>query len=224
MAYIDTNRPVLEIINVCMKRLGLDAVSTIDQNSLSIVAVDLLNDVVTDMCDYFQWPQLYAETSVVAVSSVVEYKINVDAKSISEVSVSGQVSPLELVTIEDIRRLNRITSSGIPRQFAIIKVSGDASYMRVHPTPVTPLSSFEVAYYTKPRLVRASAGDGSLVFNLPARVLIQGLYAQMLLEESGGRPTPEVAAASQLYAKMKQDSLNRFTFDTGSDVYIVPAR
>ena len=223
MAYNDTNRPVLEIINVCMKRLGLDPVSTLDQNSLSIVAVDLLNDVITDMCD-FQWPQLYAETSVVAVSSVVEYKINVDAKTISEVSVSGQVSPLNLVTIEDIRRLNRITSSGIPRQFAIIRVSGDASYMRVHPTPTTPLSSFEIAYYTKPRLIRASAGDGSLVFNLPARVLIQGLYTQMLLEESGGKPTPEVAAAAQLYAKMKQAARNRFTYDTGSDVYIVPCR
>ena len=130
MAYNDVNQSVLSIVNVCLGRLGLATVATLDETSLSLAAVELLNDVMADLSTFANWPQLYAEGSVAAEASVAEYKLNFDAKCISEVAVSGQISPMNVVTIEDIRRMNRLGNVGTPRQFAIIRVSGNASYMR----------------------------------------------------------------------------------------------
>ena len=223
MPYIDNNQTALSIINTVLLRLGVSTVSSLSQNKQSIMAVGLLNDVIDDIGDFGtgKWPQLYTEDQEALVSGEAEYKLNYDLKTLEEVAVSGQVQAMLPVTVEEIRRLNRTNSLGTPRFYAGVSVSGLAMYIRVHPRPNIN-SDLLVAYYTKPVLVRASSGDNGTVLPFPATLITQGLYAAMLLEQGGGSPTNESLAAATLYNKMKNETYNRYTSDTGTDIQFVP--
>jgi len=222
MADYTTNRTALDTINIVLKRLGINAVSNLDDNNIATVATELLNDVLDDLSDHGDWPQLYTEVTAVSISSVGEYKLDYNIKSVMEIAWNGQVSPLQVVSTEDIRRLQRVGSTGTPRHMAVVKVSaGKAPYVRVHPVP-TSADSFNVAYYARPLTIRATAGDNTTSIPFPSRAVVQGLYANMLLEENGGSQTQDVIAAYRLYSTIKEESYNRFTSDTGTDVQFVP--
>lgn len=221
MSDYKTQRNALDIINIVLSRLGVNEVTSLGETKLSSIATEMLNDVLDDLTNYSNWPQLYAETSVVTLASVAEYKINVNAQNIVEVFVSGQISPLRLVDMSEMRRLQRIGNYGIPRHFAIAKVSALAPYIRVHPIPRTP-SSLDVAYYTKIQTIRASSGDNTYLVPFPSRTVVQGLYAAMLLEENGNQQTTEVVAANQLYERFKRENLASFVYDTGNETQFVP--
>lgn len=224
MTYIDTHQTVLTIINKILVRLGVSEVSDLAQNKQTVMAVGLFNDVLDDIADYGHghWPQLYTETSLAIVSGQSDYKLNFNLKTLEEIVVSGQIQSMDVETKENIRRLSRTNSTGTPRQFAVISVSGLAPTIRVSPTPGNIHTNFVISYYSKPTIVRTTAADETLVFPFPATLIAQGLYAAMLLDESGGTPTNESIAATALYTKMKTEMFNRYTFDTGSDVYFVP--
>ena len=225
MTYQDTNQTVLTIINKVLTRLGVSEVSDLAQNKMTITAVGLFNDVIDDIADFGtgHWPHLYTETSVTLVSGQSDYKLNFNLKTLEEIVVSGQVQCMDVETKENIRRLNRANSGpGVPRQYAVISVSGLAPTIRVSPRPGNITTNFNIAYYTKPTIVRVTAADELLVFPFPSVLIAQGLYAAMLLDESGGINTTESVAATALYTKMKTEMFNRYTNDTGTDVYMVP--
>lgn len=211
----------LEIVNNVLRRLGVDPVSTLSETQLSIMTVDLLNDVMEDLSSYSGWPQLYAETSVSFVSSVGEYKINIPIEHIEEVVVSGQISPLRMVSNVDIRRLQRVRSIGTPRHVVISKVSGASPYIKVAPIPNTNTNAY-IAYYAKARTVRATAGDDTYIVPFPGRVVIQGLYALKLLEENGNTQTTEVVVANKLYTEFRNAALNAYVNVYGDSVQFVP--
>lgn len=223
MPYVDNNQTALTIINKVLLRLGVSEVSTLSQNKQSIMAVGLLNDVLDDIGDHGtgHWPQLYLEDRVVLVSGQVQYKLNFDIKTLEEVAVSGQVQAMVPVTKEEIRRLNRTNSLGTPRFYAGISVSGLAMSIRVHPRPSIS-SDLLVSYYTKPIIIRASAGNNNTVLPFPSTLITQGLYAAMLLEQAGGSPTNDSLAAATLFTKMKTETFNRYTSDVGTDIQFTP--
>src|SRR6266498_3232580 len=119
-------------------------------------------------------------------------------------------------SIPYMKRWIRGSARGTPRHFAVIGVSGADPIMFVYPEPVTAPTEpfqFHVAMYTKHRVL--ATADASIIPMYNAQLVEQGLYVKLLLEESGGEPTPHVQAALVEYERMKREELNRFNYDTG---------
>ncbi len=232
MALADVRKTVIQIINEVQRKLGLDAATTLTETKQTQVLLDLLNDVMDEISDFGDWPQMYHEVDITAASSVGVYKISVSGdavvKNVYEFVWGDDVSPLEVRSIEDIRRLQRLASFGAPRQVAIIGASGASPFFRIYPIPnqsaidaeTSAGGVFNIAYYEKPRLF--TTADVSALPEFPSRVVTQGLYAKALLEENGGEPTPQYQVSYAEYGRMRIEALNRWTADTGTDVYFVP--
>lgn len=233
MSLTDVRKSVLEIINEVERRLGVTESGTLTDGKDTKVKLDLLNDVIDEVSDFGDWQQMFREVAVTATSSVGIYKISVssDVKNVYEIVWGDDVAPLEVRTIEDIRRLQRLASFGTPRQFSIVGVSGTSPKFRVYPIPTSAAIDaetsaggvFDVAYFKKPRLFKTTVtADASAIPAFPSRVLTQGLYAKALLEENGGEPSPQYQTAYAEYLRMRQKAYNRLTSDTGTDTYLTP--
>ena len=232
MSLTDVRSDVISIINEVQRKLAVNTQTSLTGTKLTTVLLDFLNDVIDEISDFGDWQQMYREVDITAASSVGEYKIAVsaDVHHVYEIVWGDDVAPLEVRTIEDIRRLQRLASFGTPRQFAIVGVSGTSPKFRIYPIPtqaaIDAESSaggvFDVAYYKKPRLFTAVTADATAVPAFPKKVLVQGVYAKAILEENGGEPSPQYQVVYAEYERMRQEALNRFTTDTGTDIYITP--
>jgi hypothetical protein len=225
---LDLRLSVIEIVNTVQRRMGVTPTTTLNATKHATVLLDLLNQVVDEASDAGDWQELYAETIVSVQSSVGTYTVsttsNALVKNIYEISFGTDIAPLDVRDIQDMRRLQRLNSFGGPRQFGIVGVDDITGNprIRVYPIPVTAQvsSRFNIAYYRKPPIYTLS--DINTVPDLPAQLLILGLYAKALLEENGGEPTPQYQMAFQEYERMRSESLNRFNADTGTDMYFTP--
>jgi hypothetical protein len=97
-------------------------------------------------------------------------------------------------------------------------VSGADPIIYVYPEPVTASGepfTFQVSMFAKHRIM--ATADATVIPMYNARVVEQGLYMKLLLEESGGEPSPHVAAALAEYERMKREEVNRFNYDTGDN-------
>jgi len=228
MPITDLRQTVLSIVNTVQRRLGLNTTATLFATKHATMLTELLNEVVDEVSDAGNWMELFRETTVLASSSVEEYTLDPATglvKNVYEIHFGSSRSALEVVEIQDIRRLQRGRSFGVPRQFAITGVNASSAnpLFRTYPIPGSSQNNqtFQVAYYTKPALFTASA-DGGTTPGLPAAMLIQGLYAKALLEENGGEPTKQYETAFAIYERMKREALNRFNADTGTDLRLIP--
>lgn len=224
MATTDVRKSVIGIVNEVQRRLGISTTTSLTANRHANTLLDLLNDTIDEISDYGDWQQMFREVNVTAATSVGTYAVEASAnvKNIYEIHWDDDVSPLEVRTIEDMRRLQRLTSFGVPRQFAVVGASGVNPKVRVYPVPGSNQNTklFDVAFYKKPRLLTTT--DVSAVPAFPARLLVQGLYAKALLEENSGEPTPQYQVAELKFAKMLSETHNRLTADTGTDLYLTP--
>lgn len=222
MALTDVHKTVIQIVNEVQRRLGLSASADLSSNH-SQVLLELLNDVIDEVSDFGPWPQMYREVWVTSQSSVGQYEIVASAQvqNVAEIVWTEDIAPLEVRTIEDLRRLQRLASFGKPRQFAIVGVSGVNPLFRVYPVPTTTKSSaFNIWYYKKLRLLTTSDTNTTVPF--PAKLLTQGLYAKAVMEEAGGEPTNQYQLAFAEYNRLKQEATNRLQADTGTDIYFAP--
>lgn len=220
------HRTILEIINNCFTRLSINAVTVLDATRLSNLALDLLNDVLADLAGFGDWQEAYRELTVTAATSTNRFKVSVTAAATAEVVKNvflvyfgEQTQHLQPQSISDIKRWIRGSARGTPRHFSIIGVSGANPIMWVYPEPVTASGepfTFQVSIYAKHRIMVTA--DASIVPMYNARLVEQGLYAKLLLEESGNDPTPQYQAALIEYERLKREELNRFTYDTGDDI------
>jgi len=216
-------RTALEIINNCFTRLSINAVATLSETRLSVLALDLLNDVLSDLGTYGDWQEAWREIDVTAATSTNSFKIATAApneviRNILLVHFGHQTQQLMPQPIPDLIRWIRSSAVGTPRFFAIIGVSGSDPIIRVYPEPTTAANEpfqFHVSYYAKHRILVTA--DSTVVPMYNARLVEQGLYAKLLLEESGGEPSPHVAAALGEYERMKREEVNRFNYDTGDN-------
>lgn len=231
MAISDVRKNVLEIIQEVERKLGITRASTtLTQTKFTTTLLDFLNDVVDEIADFGDWPQMFQEVTVTAASSVGTYEISASAavQNVYEISWGDDVAPLEVRTVEDIRRLQRLASYGTPRQFAIVDVSGVNPRFRVYPIPnqsaidaaSTNGGVFDCAIYVKPPMY--TTADVSAVPAFPSRMLVQGVYAKALAEEAGGEATGQFQAAYAEYIRMRREAYNRLTADTGTDMYVTP--
>lgn len=224
MTTADVNRTVIGIINEVERKLAINQSTSLASTNFTTTLLDFLNDVIDECNDYGNWPHMFNEVTVTASSSVEEFEIASSApiKNIHEIHFHTDVSPLEVRTVEDIRRLQRTRSFGKPRQFALVKVSGVNAKFRPSPIPSSAQDgqTFNIAVYEKNVLY--TTADLSAIPQYPSRVLVQGVYAKAILEESGQEQTTQFKTAYEEYIRMRREALNRLTADTGTDVRFVP--
>jgi hypothetical protein len=230
MAIENLRLTTLQVVNAVQERLGVNKTSTLYATKQARVLVDLLNEVQDELSDFGQWQELYVETTVAVQSSVATYSLDTADDSvvnkIDEIAYSSANSPLQVMSMEDMRRLRRLRRHGEPRMFGVLGVDEITGQPRFEVYPIPGSSQdgdFVVAMYKKPNFIAVSA-DASTILPFPGQLLVNGLYAKALLEENGGEPTPQFQMAQAVYERQKTEALNRFNADTGTDVYFVPGR
>ncbi len=226
----DTRKSYIQLFNEVRRKLGVNEITTLGADTLGMAMIDYMNDVIAEISDFGDWQEMYREESfafVTANSSASDWVFNtsVATKSIHEIQFGTQVAPMWLVTLDDIRRLNRSKSYGVPTQYAFVGVDNTTTgnpRVRVFPTPTTAQASanFNVAYYKKPALI--TTADTSSIPEFPSRMVAQGLLAYSLRDEERGAQSQRWKEEYAIFKKFIGETYNRYNGDTGSDTFFVP--
>lgn len=229
---VDTRKSYIQIFNEVRRKLGVNEITTLAQDTLGQAMIDYTNDIIAEISDFGDWQEMYREESftvTAAQSSVSDYVFNtsVATKNIHEIQFGSQIAPLWLVTLDDIRRLNRVRSFGVPTQWAVVGVDNVTTgnpRIRVSPTPVTAQvgSNFNLAYYKKPALI--TSANTSSIPEFPSPMITQGILAFTLRDEERGNVSQQWAQEYSIFQRMMEETYNRFNGDMGSDTYFVPPR
>lgn len=225
----DTRKSYIQLFNEVRRKLGVNEIATLGADTLGMAMIDYMNDVLAEISDFGDWQEMYREESFACSSSVSDYVFNtsVATKNIHEIQFGTQIAPLWLVTLDDIRRLNRVRAFGVPTQWATVGVDNVTTgnpRVRVFPTPVTAQVSsvFNISYFKKPAII--TTADTSSIPEFPSRMIAQGLLALTLKDEERGAPSPQWAQEYAIFQRMMEETYNRFNGDAGSDSFFIPPR
>ena len=221
----ETRLNLLQIVNEVRRKLGMATVSTLASDNQSKVLVDYLNDVIGVVSDYGDWQEALSEVIVTASSSVNQYLINVSGKivkNIHEIAFEGEIAPMRVETLDNMRRWSRTNGTGVPRSWCIIGVDNTTTgspYIQVYPLPGANENNqtFNVLFYQKPPLY--TTADVSAVPIFDGRLLVKGVLTMALLDESRG--TQNIDFATEFKTQFEptlQETFNRFNGDSGSDI------
>lgn len=224
-----TRKTVLEIINEVKLKLGVKEVTTLDTQGK--VLLNYLNDVIDFVTDYGDWQELMEEIVTTASSSVATYSVNTSSavKNIHEIAFDTDIPAMELRTIDQMRRWERTAGNGRPRNWAVMGVDTNGNpKFQVYPVPGSNENNltFKLLVYNKLRqyTVSATAVDLGDVPPFPARMLVSGLLAKALLDESRGTQNIDYMNEQMNFERMLSEAYNRFNGDSGSDTSFVPNR
>lgn len=228
MTALSQRMTALEIINEVRRKLKLNPVTSFTADSYVEVMLPYLNDVLAEVSDYGNWQETLREINVTAQSSVADYtvpsSVNV-VQNIHEVVFNSRPGEMRLVDLDTIRRLNRTRPFGIPYQWAVVGTDVDANpIFRVSPIPTSAEHGllFNLVVFEKPAFI--TTAETSIVPVFPGKLLTQGLFCKMILDESDGEPTSRYAQEKEKYDQMLDESYNRYNGDSGSTIYFRPAR
>lgn len=234
MALSDQRLTVLEIINEVREKVKLNPVTTVAADRDSILKLKYLNDVLAEVSDYDNWQETLTQVLVTAQSSVQDYEISQQAETqasveaiqnIHEVVFSDRIADMRKIDLDDLRRLQRTKSYGTPFQWSVKGVDSDGNpKLSVFPMPVSAQNGevFTLQVYAKPAFV-TTAGGGSIP-PWPGKLLVQGLLAKTVLDESDGEPTTRYMQVKQTFDDMLDETYNRYNGDTGSTTWFRPGR
>lgn len=222
----DIRYTVLQVVNEVFRKLGLDAVSSLSSNKLSIQMVDFINDTCNDLSDFGNWQEVLATANVTAVQGQRDYSIATSAniKNIEDIFVSGRGGPLNFITIDKMRIIARSSIMGSPSQYTIFGTDSNGNpNLRMQPIPSSAEAGnvFSVLYYYRAPLYTTS--DASTVIPFPSRIVVLGVLARAILNESGNSPTDHYTLTQQEYLQARKEALNRFNGDTGWDISFTPS-
>ena len=211
----------LEILNRVRLKQGLLGVANFESDSHTNLLMNLLNEVIEEITDAGDWPQLIRQQDVTITSSVTRYTFTPtsgNVKNIYDIGYANRSYPLQWISIEEMRQLRRGSraSTGAPIFACIMGMSGSDPYFDVHPMPITAdVTTMDVTYYKMPRLTVTADSTSGYVPVWPGSLLVQGLFAKALLDENDGVQTPEYQGAYQEFRRMLEEVYNRLTADTG---------
>lgn len=225
----DIRYTLLQTINEVQRRLGLTATASVSTNSLATKLVDYVNEVCNELSDFGNWQELLVSANVTAVAAQRDYTITTSAnvKNIGDiyfVTSSNTTAALRHVNLEDMRILTRSNSTGTPRQFTVFGTDNNGNpRLRMNPVPTSAEhgGKFSILYWE--RAPRYTTADGSSVIPFPARVMVPGVLAKQILNESGGSPTDRYSRVQQEYLEARKEALNRFQGDTGWNIEFTPS-
>jgi len=222
----DIRYTVLQTVNEVFRKLGLSTVSNLSANKLSIQMVDFINDVCNDISDYGNWQETLVSAIITAVSGQVDYSVNTSAniKNIADLYFSQRRGPLIGITVDDMRVLTRVTAVGTPTQFTVFGTDSNGNpNIRVRPTPAQSEDGglFSILFYTRPPLY--TTADANSIIPFAARVVVLGVLAKAVLNESGGAMSDRYTQTYTDFLNARKQALNRFNSDTGWDVSFTPS-
>lgn len=227
----DTRKSYIGIFNEVRRKLGVNSITTLDQDKLGQAMIDYTNDIIAMISDYGDWQEMYREESFPCSASVKDYVFDtsVATKNIHEIQFGTLIPSMKLVTLDDIRRVARTGATGIPTQYAFVGVDNTTTgnpRVRVFPTPVTAQVSagytFNIAYYKKPALITSAAT--SVIPEFPSTLIVQGLLALTLKDEERGNQSQQWSQEFAIFNKQLAETYDRYNGDTGSDTYFIPPR
>lgn len=222
----DIRYTVLEVVNEIQRKLGLDSTSTLTANKLAIDIVDFINDVCDDLSDFGNWQEMLISSNVTAVSGQRDYSIPTSAnvKNIGDIYFSLRTGALRHVTIDDMRRMTRVSSDvGTPSQYTVFGTDTNGNpIIRVRPRPAANEDGglFSLVYYI--RCPKYSTTDDNTIIPFPGSLVVQGTLAAAILKESGGAPTDQYSQTQKDYLDARKEALNRFNGDSGWNVSFRP--
>lgn len=222
----DIRFTVLQIVNETQRKLGLDATPTLTANKLAIQMVDFVNDVCDDLSDFGNWQEVFTSVNVTAVSGQRDYSVNTSAniKNIGDIFFSSRIGPIRNVTPHDMRIMTRTTTVGAPTQFCVFGTDSNGNpLLRFRPTPAANEDGelFSITFYARPP--QYTTADASLVVPFPGNLMVDGVLAKAILNESGGSPTDHYTLVQNSYLEGRKEALNRFNGDTGYDIQFSPS-
>lgn len=223
----DIRYTVLQTVNEVFRKLGLSSVGSTTQNKLSIQCVDFINDVCNDLADFGNWQETIVTANITAVSGQRDYTLNTSAnvENVKDIYFSTRRGPLRNIDIDTMRVLTRSTITGTPTQFTVFGTDANGNpVLRMRPTPAQAEDGglFSVLYYIRAPLYAPGTDDGTVI-PYPARVVVLGTLARVILNESGGSPTDHYNLTMQDYQTSRKEALNRYNGDTGWDTSFTPA-
>lgn len=226
MSIGDIRYTVLQTTQEVFRKLGLTPQPSLASNALTIQMIDFINDTCNDLSDFGNWQETVTSTNVTAVSGRSDYSINTSAnvKNIGDIFFSQRTGPLLYVTLDQMRIMTRVTSVGQPTQFTIFGTDSNGNpNLRVRPIPDANSAGglLSVVYYI--RAPKYTTADASLVIPFPGTVVVLGVLARALLNESGGSPTDHYTSVFQEYVNARKEALNRFNGDTGYNISFTPS-
>lgn len=223
----DIRYTVLQVVNEVQRKIGLDATSSLTTNKLATQMVDFVNDVCDDLSDFGNWQETITSVNVTAVSGQRDYSIPTsgNVKNIGDILFSTRSGPLRNVTVSDMRIISRISGAlGTPNQFCVFGTDANGNpVLRFHPKPGQNEDGelFSILYYARPPQYTTS--DASTVIPFPGQLVVLGVLAKAILNESEGAPTDRYSLTYQDYLTARKEALNRFKGDTGFDVSFTPS-
>ncbi len=225
MSESDFKVTVIGAINEVRRKSKLPPVTSIDQDSDSLLKLHYLNDVVSELSDFADWQELYREAIVSVATSVREYSVSgVVVQNIHEVAISTRKAALRRINIDEMRLLNRVNNLGSPYHWTLkgINSEGNPVILFDRWPQSTDSGYFNIGYYLKPNVF--TTADASATIPFPGRVVVQGLLTKTILDESDGDPTERYKTNVELYETMKEETYNRYNGDTGGDTYFKPGK
>jgi hypothetical protein len=220
MALTDTRSTVLEIINETRRKQGINnSVSSLSQDSKTIVMVDYLNDVLTEINDFGLWNETIGTTTIPLVVGQRDYNFSaaLNVKTIKDVFLTSTSASLPFIDQQQMRLLFRQANTGQPRQWTIFGADANANpIIRVYPTPDASAAgiTLDVFYQSNaPRITTAT--PTSTVIGFPARMVVQGLHARCILDEEGGAPTNQYQQERLNFENLLKETFNRYKGDVG---------
>lgn len=223
----DIRLTLLQVVNEVQRKLGLNETSTLTTNKLATQMVDFINDTCDELSDFGNWQEMIASANVTAVSGQIDYNITTSAniKNIGDIYLTNRTGPLRNITVQEMRLLTRVSSqTGTPSQYAVYGTDSNGNpNIRVRPKPDanTDGALFSILYYV--RCPQYTTDDTNTIIPFPGQVVVNGVLAKYLLNESGGSPTDHYTKVQQDYLESRKEALNRFNGDTGWDIKFRPS-
>lgn len=222
----DIQYTVLQVVNEVQRKIGLDPTAALTTNKLATQLVDFVNDVCNDLSDFGNWQEALVSANVTAVSGQANYSINTSAnvKNIADIYFLPRSGAMTSVTIDQMRIMTRTTADGTPSQYTVFGVDNNGNpNIRVRPRPAANEDGklFSILYYQRPP--KYTTADANTRIPFPGELVILGVLAKQILNESGGSPTDRYSKTYQDYLDSRKSSLNRFKGDTGWNISFVPS-
>lgn len=222
----DIRFTLLQTVNELLRKLDLNTVTSLTTNKLTKQMVDFINDVCNDLSDYGNWQENIVSSNVTAVSGQSDYSIATSAniKNIADIYFSTRSGALRNLTVQDMRIQTRVTSVGTPTQYSIFGTDSNGNpNLRVKPVPGASEDGklFSVVYYI--RTPQYTTADTNVVIPFPGKLVVDGVHAMILLNESGGAANNQYTQKYNSYLQARKEALNRFNGDSGWEISFVPS-
>lgn len=229
MSITQIRQTVLQTINETRTRRNLNIVASVSSDSDSIAMLSYLNDVVSFVSDQGDWLEAIDRVTVTASTSVDLYSVVGSAvlvKNIHDMYFADSKNEMKNIGYDQMRR-NKIgaNTTGQCYQYALWDTDANGNpQIMVYPTPSSQFNNetFNITVFVKPPLY--TGADTATLIPFDSRIILQGLMALAMLDESTGAPSNHYQVLAEVFKNTNWEAYTRFKGNTGNEFYLMPNR